>query len=243
MVFRNARAIIANTESAARRWREKFPWAADRIHVIWNGYDPENEITALPVPTRTQRHIVHAGNLYGNRNSNVILAGLARLRHRGHEAACSVRVVLAGPSDETSGIDQNLHRSAIAEGWLQADAKSVPQAEARQITREADGLLLLQPQSTVQVPAKLFEYMSIGRPVLALTPRDSSIEWILSRAGVPFVCVYSDDEPEVVDQKLIAYLALPNTPVPASDWFRTTFDAKRQTSQLAQIIDGLSTGP
>ena len=243
MVFRNADAVIANTELAARSWREKFPWAEHKIHVIWNGYDPEHELTALPVPERPYRHIVHVGNLYGHRNGNIILSALMRMRQRGDTAAAKVRILLAGPSDETSGLDENLHRTAAAEGWLWANGRTIPREEAQQITREADGLLLLQPQSTVQVPAKLYEYLSIGRPILALAPRDSSIEWILSRAGVPFVCVFSDDPPEVVDQKLAEYLTMPSTPVRANDWFHTTFNAKRLTSQLATIVDQLSEQP
>jgi hypothetical protein len=240
MVFRNAAAVIANTELAAENWRRKFPWAADKIHVIWNGYDPQTVLTALPIPQRDHRHIVHVGNLYGNRNGNIILAALMRLRGRKHNATNGIRVILAGCMDVTAGINEELHRAAIADGWLQANDYSVPRVEAQTIAREADGLLLLQPQSTVQVPAKLYEYLSIGRPILALTPRNSSIEWILDRAGIPFVCVYTDDKPEIVDEKVSAYLGMPNTPVTASNWFYRNFNFEHLTAELARIVDQVS---
>ena len=102
---------------------------------------------------------------------------------------------------------------------------------------EADALLLVQPQSDVQVPGKLFEYICIGRPVLALVPRASAVEAILAKSGIPNVCLYADDAPEAADQKLLEFLRLPNTPTPASEWFRTNFNAEEQTKQLAAIVE------
>ncbi len=104
---------------------------------------------------------------------------------------------------------------------------------------EADALLLVQPQSDVQVPGKLFEYICIGRPVLALVPRNSAVEDILQKSAIPNVCIYADDNPSDADQKLLTFLRLPNTPATASDWFRKNFNAEEQTKQLAGIIDGL----
>ncbi len=104
---------------------------------------------------------------------------------------------------------------------------------------EADALLLVQPQSDVQVPGKLFEYICIGRPVLALVPRKSAVEEILRKSGIPSVCVYADDGAEVADRKLVEFLRLPNTATNASDWFRANFNAEEQTRRLAEIIDGL----
>jgi hypothetical protein len=87
------------------------------------------------------------------------------------------------------------------------------------------------------VPGKLFEYLQIGRPILALAPRDSAIEHILARAGVPQVTVYPDDPPEVVDDKVREYLALPTEPVAANAWFQENFNAEHQARQLADILD------
>jgi glycosyltransferase involved in cell wall biosynthesis len=236
-VFRRADAIIANTEAAAAEWRRKFPWAAEKIHVIWNGYDPEKQMSALPVLGGGTRRLVHAGSLYGGRNGNILVDGLARLRAKRDPNVNGVRIVLAGRSDSSSGIDEHAAAAAIRDGWLDFEREEIPQAEADHLTCNADGLLLLQPQSVIQVPAKLFDYLSIGRPILALIPRESSIEWILSRAGVPYVAVYCDDDAETVERKILSYLEIPNTVTEANDWFRQNFDARRQTSQLAGMLE------
>jgi len=118
----------------------------------------------------------------------------------------------------------------------------VTNAEAQRITEEADGLLLLQPQTQAMVPGKLFEYICVGRPILALVKPQSAVEAILSQAGVPYVCIYADDNPDAVDEKLLRFLQLPSNPVRYSDWFETNFNAYAQTDQLAEIIEALAAG-
>jgi hypothetical protein len=105
---------------------------------------------------------------------------------------------------------------------------------------EADLLLLLLPLSEIQVPAKLFEYLCIGRPIVAVVQRGSATEYILTRSGVPHVCIYPDDEPAVRDSKLLACLRLPSNPVRFNSWFESHFHSGYQGAQLAAIIDGLT---
>jgi hypothetical protein len=113
----------------------------------------------------------------------------------------------------------------------------VPKSEADQITRSSDGLLIIQPQSAIQVPAKLFDYLQIGRPILAFVPRKSAIESVLSKSGVPFRTLYSDSTPEQFDATLLDYLNLPGSAIAPSAWFEETFNAQRETALLAQWID------
>jgi glycosyltransferase involved in cell wall biosynthesis len=231
-------AVIANVDSTAALFRSHHPSAADKVHVIPNGFDPARQPIALPV-SGLRKAVVHAGSLYADRNANLALESIARLRERGHQEALNTVIRLVGQVSSSSGLDESLHEKASREGWLEMKA-AVPGHEAERLTCGADGLLLLQPQSKLQVPAKLFEYISIGRPILAIAPRDSAIEAILSRAGIPYVCLHPEDDPEVRDAKLERYLALPVAPVSPSPWFLETYDARRQTAQLGAIIDAVS---
>jgi hypothetical protein len=105
---------------------------------------------------------------------------------------------------------------------------------------ESDGLLLVQPQTDVQVPGKLFEYICIGRPILALVPRKSAVEHILESAGVPYACIYTDDRLGDVDQKVLDFLSIPSRPTPYSDWFGNNFNGNLQAKQMAGIIEEIS---
>lgn len=236
-VFRQAAAVIANVEGAAAMWRERYPRQAKKLHVIPNGFDPEDAPRAREIPLRSQKLIVHAGGLYHGRTPNAIVESLGRLRTSGE--AMAAKIVLLGHVDEKTGLDKPLYDRAQSEGWLEMQAQ-VSRSEARRVLEEADTLLLIQPQSDVQIPGKLFEYICIGRPVLALVPRKSAIEEILQKSGIPHVCVYNDDAPDVSDQKLLEFLQIPSTPAQPSEWFRTNFNAEEQTKKLAKVIEGFA---
>ena len=235
-VFRWAKAVIANTEEMAAVWRERYPWIRLRLRVIWNGFDPEDLPQAEALPSRGERLIIHAGQLYEGRNPNLILWSLLRLRQAGTPEALRTRILLVGTISNSAQVDPELLRNRGVDDWLEF-RKPVAKQEAMRLTSQADGLLLLQPQSQIQVPAKLFEYVAIGRPILALVPRDSAVERILSRAGVPYRCIYADDVPEAADRKLLEFLQLDTRPVRFSGWFEQHFNAREQTAELASIIE------
>ncbi|MGA2902437.1 MAG: glycosyltransferase [Candidatus Korobacteraceae bacterium] len=236
--FRHADAVVANVEAAANVWRKRCPWAQRKLHVIYNGFDPEDVPQPRAIPRRAHKLIVHAGALYHARNPNVIVQSLARLRALGTAEAASVRILLVGSIDAKAGFDQALYAEAQRDGWLEL-RPSVPRNEAQRLLEEADGLLLVQPQSDVQVPGKIFEYICIGRPILALVLRSSGVEQILQKASTPNVCIYGDEPRDAVDRKLLEFLRMPNTATAPNEWFRTNFNAKHQAEQLAKIIDGV----
>ncbi len=238
-VFQRASTVVANTEAMATVWRERYPGAHNKIQAIYNGYDPEESPRARQIPARDHKLMVHAGTLYAGRNPNALIEGLARLRGQGVPEAMQARVLLVGSVEKLHEANWKLYEAAQREGWLEL-RPTVPRSEAQATVEAADGLLLVQPQTGVQVPGKLFEYICVGRPVLAIVPRSSPIENILLRSATPSVCIYPDDPPEVSDRKVLEFLKLPNTPSPINDWFRSNFSGEVQAEALARIIDEVS---
>lgn len=228
--------VIANSDAAAEGFRSQFPAHAHKIFPIWNGFDPADDFRALPIPERAGPVIAHVGAIYTGRSPDAILASVRRLREAAGEQCRSARVALVGPLGYGARVDPDLVESGQRGHWLDYVPQMLPKAEARRIAAEADYLLLLQPQSSVQVPAKLFEYLRIGRPILAYAPQGSAIEWLLERAGVPFQCVYPGDTTETVDAKVRRLLETPTGPHPASSWFLEHFDARNQSRRLMELI-------
>jgi glycosyltransferase involved in cell wall biosynthesis len=60
----------------------------------------------------------------------------------------------------------------------------VPHSAALKYQRDADVLLLFQNGFPLQVPRKLFEYMSAVKPILAIAERGSATAAIVQEAGV-----------------------------------------------------------
>jgi glycosyltransferase involved in cell wall biosynthesis len=236
-IFRHADAVIANTDVVAAAWESRYPENKHKIHCIWNGFDPEEQIVAQPLPPRPYRILAHIGEMYGGRHPYALIESIRRLESRALLAPGSLRFRFVGPLDWGALPHPELFRQFVGQGYVEYLDRMLPRTDALAEMSGADGLLLLDWSWTTQVPAKTYEYIRIGRPVLALGGRNSPAERILDSSGVPHVCVYATDSEEEIDRKMLAFLALPSEPVQASPWFWETFDARNQARALAAILD------
>jgi glycosyltransferase involved in cell wall biosynthesis len=236
VILRYADSCVANTDVLAEAWRVRHPGAADKVTVIWNGFDPAEEVRAALLGERQRRVLAHVGSIYSGRTPALVLKSMRRLIHTGVLDSSSLTLDLVGDVEDVSlGDYSDLRRLAC----LRCINQHVPRAESLQIMIEADYLLLLDLNSKgtcLQVPAKLFDYVRAGRPILAITARNSPAERILVRSGVPNTCIYPDDAENVVDTKLLDFLHLPSEPVLASRWFWNQFDGRRHAAALAHIL-------
>ena len=159
-VLREADAVLTVSEPLARGLQAK---ARVPVHVIPNGFDPDDFPEPAP-PVRSDRFVVtHVGTLHGVPMS--LLDAIARLRAEGEEVG--LRCVGSVPEDllteaETRGVADLVE----VEG-------AVPHDEAVAIMRRSPLLLLtVEPWDYAEgvLPGKTFEYLASGRPVLGLGP-------------------------------------------------------------------------
>jgi glycosyltransferase involved in cell wall biosynthesis len=243
-IFRQADALIANTDALERTWLGRYPQHRHKISLLWNGFDPEEAITAAAIPNRDHRVLTHTGDIYGQRHPGQLVAAITRLTGRGVLDPAQLRIQLVGRFHPEWLPEQAAQLQALVDtGRIDCSGEAVPRAQAIEALAASDYLLLLDvsgPQAGLQVPSKTFEYLQIGRPVLTFTTRNSPLERILERSGVPGVCIYESDCPETVDEKMMRFLRLPTDPVRAADWFWEQFDGLNQARQLAARIDELT---
>jgi hypothetical protein len=239
LVARRADAVIANTDAALNGWKERFPSSSNKLHLIWNGFDPEERLTALPASSHDCKTLSHVGTLYHGRSATPILESVARLIAANRLAAGSVRVRLVGPAEAGCLPGPEFIQGAKSQGWLDLVTEQIPSQQAQQVAQSSSHLLLLQWRSTDQVPGKSFEYLQIGRPILAFIQPNSPTQRLLDQSGVPHRCVYPGASPEEIDNTVAEFLEVPSTPVGASPWFDEQFNAEHQTQMLDEIIRSL----
>ncbi|HEX4163863.1 MAG TPA: glycosyltransferase [Bryobacteraceae bacterium] len=227
---------IANTDAAQTKLKRDYPNRAGRIELIWNGFDPEERLVALPPAFSDRKVLAHVGELYGGRDASPILRSLRRLIDQQRIHPGEILVHLAGPAVAGSVPDAAFMEMAAAEGWLRLDSDRVPQQTAHLIIQTANYLLLIQPQTALQVPGKLFEYLQIGRPILALVPPDSPVERILAKSGVPYLCVYPSASDREFDNLIFEFLQLSTHEVKPSQWFEDEFNAEHHAGKVAQLV-------
>jgi glycosyltransferase involved in cell wall biosynthesis len=240
LIFQHADAIIANTDSAAEVMRRQYPSHFEKIHLIWNGYDPEQILKARPIPPREYSMILHAGSLYAGRHPGVLLESLHRLITRGQIDPAGIRVRLVGSLDfSRPWVSSDAFVALRQKGCLEYTSDVVPQQEALREMAEADYLLLLDENEAgvaVQVPAKLFQYIRIGRPILAFTAKNSPTERILARSGISYAAVQQEMPCEEIDERIRSFLQLSSVASLPSRWFEEQFNSEIQTGALAGIL-------
>lgn len=239
LILKHAAAVLVTNDSAAAMLRARHPRAEAKIHVLWNGFDPQAPALAAE-PALQPRRLVHAGTLYGPRRPCGLLRALALLMSQGRMDASRWRVEFVGPHEQetfadcASALDQ-LRRAGMVDirGGLR------PKAELEQAMREASILLLLDltgEAESAQVPAKLFDYIRSGQPILAWSPKGSPTRAVLERSGVPHLAFEPGEADDLVAARLAPWLEAPPAPAQPSAWFLETFDGARQAAWLAGLV-------
>jgi glycosyltransferase involved in cell wall biosynthesis len=183
-VFALADHIIANTPENAERYRQRFHLTPERLSIIPNGYDPEDLPAAASAPQDSgkQRDVFEIGYM-GNFDKHdfpwrLFLQSLARLA--GDVGDARVKLVHCGFISRQVFDYLREHRmeSVIhSHGML-------PHTQAMHIiSRTSLRLLLLyeNPYSGAIVPAKLYNYLLMPGPVLAIAPEQGATASILAR--------------------------------------------------------------
>jgi glycosyltransferase involved in cell wall biosynthesis len=183
MVLRGADLILANAPRAAEDFRAAYPNCRDKIVSLTNGFDAGVPAPAAP-PTDVVR-ILHAGEIYTGRDPRPLLDALQSLVATPGRPRFQVCFIGRAAPRSDSGFDLN---EEIRKRNLAAVVEvrgQVPYGEALAEMRRANVLLLLDPAGRrAGVPAKLYEYLGSGRPVLALAEREGDTAAVLERSGV-----------------------------------------------------------
>jgi len=175
-VLRRADLILANAPNATAALRQAYPRCADKIETLTNGYDPlpAGAAAHLSGPFR----LVHAGELYAGRDPRPLFDAMCVAG----TTECVLDIV-----GRTSQCGVDMEREIAQRGLTERVRLrgQVVYAEARQAMLDADILVLFDaPGRTIGVPAKVYEYLATGRPVLAITEEDSDTANILAQSGV-----------------------------------------------------------
>jgi hypothetical protein len=200
-VIEHADAVVTTTPGLRDRLRSRYPAARSRISCIYNGFD--GEMTPAKLNTENRLTIAFAGELYLNRNPFPFLEAVDRLLNQSGVDESRIRIVFAGECEFHGGISVRAWSSARPCGRV---LEIYPRLDARRLKELYDDATLLlnfaegQP---IQVPAKTFELLSLGREVLVACEPDSDTARIIS--GIDGVFVLQLSEKEQLDDLLRSF--------------------------------------
>lgn len=205
-VLRLADAVIATTQASKQRLQEKIQQVQGHAQAvcIYNGYDEEDlrETTLTssvpPVPDGCFR-LVYTGTLWNLTSLEPLAIGLELLHRRSPDLASRVELVCVGR--KTLEQRQYLERLKQQTSCRVLDISYLPHEEIIPWLRSADALCLLltdAPGAERVVPAKLFEYLALRKPIMGLLPEGESSQLVEEYAQAGFF--------------------LPQSPVALADW-------------------------
>jgi hypothetical protein len=235
----SARVITAAPPAA----EEARKVGAVAVEVLPNGFDPNDlpaRVVGGPGGGDLPLRLNFMGRVYaGHADPTLVISAMERLAKRGAEAALiEFDVVGSWPV----GFESVATASAVASRVHLHGYR--PHLEALEIAARADvGVALVadNPGAQGTTPAKIFEYLGMGIPVLLIGPLDGYPAQILSETSGG-VCIAPDD-PEGLDAALARFAELRSSaalPVPDPAKVRR-YDRIQQARRLAEILDEATT--
>jgi glycosyltransferase involved in cell wall biosynthesis len=209
-ILASADAILANAPNACRMFQKVYPKHAAKVVTLTNGFDPPEEAPSAPLANGPVR-LVHAGELYEGRNPLPLLEALAGWNARTGSAGRRARLEVIGRSYLPVDLAQEIERRGL-DGTV-AMTGQLPYRAALAEMAQAEILVLFDtPGRRIGVPAKLYEYLGTGRPILALAESDGDVAHVLRDSGTLHRLVSPRDSAQIQQAlaELIRELAEPS---------------------------------
>ncbi|HEX6706125.1 MAG TPA: glycosyltransferase [Albitalea sp.] len=241
---RDATRSVFTTPGAAQVYRERYPSVPkERFAVIENGYDEESfagSDARAPAAPNGKLTLVHSGVVYpSERDPTQLIQALALLKTEGVLRADSF--CLRFRASEHDALIDELAKTHGVRDLVELE-RAVPYRDALAEMMRADGLVVMQATNcNAQIPAKIYEYLRAGRPVLGLTDPVGDTAQVLRRAGVSSIAPL--DSAPAIAELLRRFVRRDD----GTAWTAGA-DAVRQVSrqaralELARLLDEVSAG-
>lgn len=228
-VLHHANQIIVTSSITKEEFQQK---TLVPVHLITNGFDdrPYKEQPEL------DEHFTfaHIGSLMSERNPIVLWKVFSDLVEENQDFAAFFELNLIGKT--ATNVTGSIAKHGLQEFLTITDY--LPHEEALKKQEQKQVLVLIeknQPETRGIIPAKLFEYMSAKRPILAIGPKNWEVRKILAHTNAGACFDYADYDGIKNHLKKLLSLFLKEKLEVASTQIED-YSRKRLTQKLAAII-------
>lgn len=242
-VCQGASRVMTNTHELRVQLEKDYPGLADKTLTITNGFDPDS-FAAGSAGTGTagrrlgqqasgsRLELCHFGTVYGKRTPAVLFQTLSDLHQEGRLSGEQLRLRFIGAWEVAEPQCENLAQRLEKAGLLTREPP-VPYQECLRQMREADALLVMQPDSPLQIPGKIYEYLATRRPLL-LVGGEGATANLVQRHRLGLACRNNVDEiRHVITALLDGREALVAPPQEEID----RFNYRSLTADLARVLE------
>lgn len=252
MVVERADRVICNTPAMQRSFLARYPGIAqEKFITITNGYD-EADFTGLRPDSVAKFEILYPGMIaIGNRNPRPLLAGIRMALDRGWLNPDDLQITFlgCGLNGRDPKFQENLDRFKLREASILVEER-VPHHQALRRMAGANVLVVLSEPvgegpaieaerrwSHLQVPAKVYEYLRLGRPMLALVSGGAVAELLgQTHGGI----VVAPDDIEGIARSLGELYQRQTAPSPALPALVEGYTRENLTKRLVEELNALT---
>ena len=245
-----ASLCVFTTPGAARMYQLRYPAAAGRMVVLENGYDEESFTSVAPQPPKDGSGVgpgarpllmLHSGIVYpSERDPTQLFAALGQLKKRGVLTPEDLRIRFRASAHD--GLLRNLAQDLGAQDFIEL-CPPIAYRDALAEMMAVDALLVMQASNcNEQIPAKIYEYLRAGKPVLGLTDPVGDTAGVLRQAGMNDMArLDSADDIAAILPALVRDWRRGNVVLPKAEAVRQA--SRRGRSQaLVALLDQVTAG-
>ncbi|MBN2853585.1 MAG: glycosyltransferase family 4 protein [Clostridia bacterium] len=186
-ILANADSLITNTPYMRDNFIESYPFIKDKIAVIPNGYDQEDyHDMSLNHENNHIFTITYTGSLYGSRKPDSFLQALSSVKDK----LPNMKVVFIG------NIKSDQIKKLLSQLNLEDSVEFIPYLPHKEcIKKLSSGHVSLLIEGKENIPfytGKLFEYMYVSHPILAVIPENGAAADLIRETGTGLVCDCED---------------------------------------------------
>ena len=186
-VLQNSNSAVFVTQSMQDDYIRKYPFLDNKSNVLYWGYDEEDFNNIKSEIQGDEETIVHAGNIFDFQNTPEFW------KHVKTEIDNGRKLKIKFIGTVSPGIRQTIENNGLITyteymGFL-------PYSEMLKELSKASYLLVCSTEPR-HVPGKLFEYLRIGKPIIAFGNNNREVESILEKTNSGKMFCYNQDAKE-----------------------------------------------
>lgn len=228
--------VIFNTEMLLKVYQKHFPkyMKQNKLHSLYNGYDPDQLLHSEYIPDPQKIKILHTGTLYKQRDPGVILEGYQKFLEADPESARKIQIKFIGKlSKDFTYLPEHIKHKKLHKNIIFEETQ--PYETVMEEAQNSDWLILLQPATKIQIPAKLFDYLLLNKPIWAVVEPGSDAENLIKnmKQGIVSDC-------NSVDQIVSFFKSLTNYKFEPDTNYVRKFEVPNLVDKFEQILNGKS---
>ncbi|MFQ5728833.1 MAG: glycosyltransferase [Waddliaceae bacterium] len=188
-VVSNADKVIFVTSELKNDFIKCYPnLPSSKFHVFTNGYDPENKITDTKRIVRNSERFffTHTGTLYKKRDPSQLIHAVKVLIERHDYLRGRIGIRFIGTISQELSHVLDLVRQLRLQEMIEF-LPAVSYRKSLEYMESSNALILLQPGTHLQIPAKLYDYICFDKPILAVGQKKSAVENVIKDSLGHFV--------------------------------------------------------